>query len=89
MSTARVCSCESDDCLLPPRHGPRHTQWGRDGMLYVANELSSTVCCYRVTGERFALVQELSTLPADFAGSSATSDLHNNPDRRFLYASNR
>ena len=88
-NSTEVCRRESDDCLLPPGRGPRHMQWGRNGTLYVVNELFSTVCCYRVTGGQFALVQELSTLPADFTGPSAAADLHSSLDGQFLYASNR
>ncbi len=72
--------------------GPRHyTYHPTLGIVYVVNELDSSVSAYqwdKVTGvlTRF---QSLTTLPANFTQSNTCADIHLTPDGKFLYASNR
>ena len=72
--------------------GPRHyTYHPRLGVVYVVNELDSSVSAYawdQSTGElqRF---QSLSTLPGLWDGRNTCADIHVTPNGRFLYASNR
>ncbi len=75
-----------------PGAGPRHVTFSADGtMVFVANELNSTVETFRFDGENGLLkhIQTISTLPADFDGSNYPADIHLSPDGRFLYVSNR
>lgn len=72
--------------------GPRHYTFHPTlGIVYVVNELDSSVSAYqwdRLNGglTRF---QSMTTLPANFNGSNTCADIHLTPDGRFLYASNR
>jgi 6-phosphogluconolactonase len=57
----------------------------------VVNELHSTVSTFTRDPEKGSLreLQTLSTLPADFKGTSWSADIHVSSDGRFLYCSNR
>ncbi|HLO03035.1 MAG TPA: lactonase family protein, partial [Symbiobacteriaceae bacterium] len=77
---------------LPPGSGPRHLAAGSgDRLLYLVNELNSTVTVFQRDGETGALeaVQTVSTLPAGYAGINYPADIHLHPSGRFLYVSNR
>ncbi len=72
--------------------GPRHSAFSADGSrFYVVNELANTVCAYDYDGASGALAlrQEISTLPAGFAGQTTAAEVALHPNGRFLYASNR
>ena len=72
--------------------GPRHFAFGRDGRTaYVINELGSTISVFRYDAEHgeLHLVQEISTLPSDFHGTSGTAEVCVHPSGKFLYGSNR
>jgi 6-phosphogluconolactonase len=74
-----------------PGSGPRHLVFSRRGILYVINELQSTVVTYAfdpATGGLRAL-STISTLPVGFSGHSTASEIALHPSARFLYASNR
>ena len=77
---------------LPPGSGPRHLTFSRDGR-YVSciNEIASTVTAFHYDGVKGTLesFQTLSTLPADFHGSSTTAEIILHPSGKFLYGSNR
>jgi len=89
--------------ILAPGAGPRHLAFHPGGrILYVVNELNSTVTVFRYDAETGSLT-ELQTVPAisepamALAGSAdaqrATknepADIHLHPSGRFLYMSNR
>ena len=77
---------------LPPGAGPRHFVFHPSGeYVYVVNELASTVSVFAWDGETGALeaLQEIGTLPQDFAGESTTAEIRVHPTGRFVYASNR
>jgi 6-phosphogluconolactonase len=88
----RLVAAEPPLVKTPPGAGPRHLAFHPDGRrLYVINELANTVGVYdfeAATG-RLGERQMISTLPADFTGTSYTADLKITPDGRFLYGTNR
>ena len=72
--------------------GPRHFAFTPDQRFaYAINELDSTVNGFAFDAGDGSLkdVCRLSTLPADFDGSSHCADVHVHPSGRFLYGSNR
>ena len=77
---------------VAPGQGPRHFDFHPSGKFaYLINELGSTVVacqCDAASGKLTAL-QSLSTLPADFTGSSHCADIHVHPSGKFVYGSNR
>jgi len=72
--------------------GPRHLAFHPNGQwVYVIAELDETVTAFAynsVLGEMTAF-QHISTLPADFQGTSYCADIHIAPSGKFLYGSNR
>jgi 6-phosphogluconolactonase len=58
---------------------------------YLVNEFSNTVSVFDYTAQTGKLqrLQNLSTLPAGFAGKSSAADVHVHPSGRFLYVTNR
>ena len=77
---------------VPPGSGPRHFAFHPDGgYAYVINEMRSTIVVFTHDGETGALtpIQTISTLPADFTGTSSTAEIFVHPNGRFLYGSNR
>ncbi|WP_340110828.1 lactonase family protein [Maribellus mangrovi] len=75
---------------LEPGAGPRHFDFHPNGkVIYVINELNSTVSALRKEGNNWTVFQNLSTLPDDFHGESYCADIHISKDGKFLYGSNR
>jgi 6-phosphogluconolactonase len=77
---------------LPPGSGPRHLAFAPNGrIVYVVNELRSTVttCAWDATTGAASVLQEISTLPPGFAGTSTTAEIAVHPSGRWVYASNR
>jgi 6-phosphogluconolactonase (cycloisomerase 2 family) len=75
-----------------PGAGPRHLAFHPVlGIVWVLNELDSTVATHRWDAERGTLkpVQVMSTLPADFSGASTSAEIAVTPDGRHVYCSNR
>jgi 6-phosphogluconolactonase len=75
-----------------PAAGPRHLDFHPTRKhVYVVNEMDSTVTVYAYDGERGSLepVQTVSTLPADYSGTSHCAQIIVHPSGRFVYASNR
>lgn len=78
--------------VLPAGAGPRHIAFHpRLPLVYIANELNSTVSTFRFDADRgaLALLDHCSTLPGDWRGISYVADIHVAPDGRSLYVSNR
>jgi 6-phosphogluconolactonase len=75
-----------------PGSGPRHMAFSHEGnLLYLAEELSSTVSVFNISPENGALtpVQRLPTLPEGFNGQNTVADIHLAPDGELLFVSNR
>ncbi len=73
--------------------GPRHVAFHPNGkLLFVVNELDSTVTSFLMDSEKGTLhvVDSWSTLPADYSGKSSwCADIHIHPNGQYLFASNR
>ncbi|HEX2855464.1 MAG TPA: lactonase family protein [Opitutaceae bacterium] len=77
---------------VAPGSGPRHVKFHPNGRwVYLINELASTVAAFNWDSAAGALTefQTVSTLPADFKGSSTCAELEVHPNGKFLYGSNR
>ena len=75
-----------------PGAAPRHCTFHPSlPVLYVNNELDSTVTAYAWNGDTGALTetQIVSTVPPDHSGKNTTAEIAVAPDGRFLYVSNR
>jgi 6-phosphogluconolactonase len=83
---------ESGDAVMRPGAGPRHIAFHpKLPLVYVANELDSTVATLRFDAERGALspLDTRSTLPAGWTGENYPADIHVASSGRTLYVSNR
>jgi len=75
-----------------PGVGPRHLVFGASGkIVYVINEMSSTVTVYSYHSSDGAMVpiQKVPLLPSKFAGESTAAEVVLSPSGKFLYGSNR
>ena len=76
----------------PAGAGPRHLTFHPNGKrVFVINELSNSVTVFDYDAKAGSLTetQTISTLPADFKGTSHCADLKITPNGRFLYGTNR
>ncbi|GAB9467312.1 hypothetical protein Gpo141_00004662 [Globisporangium polare] len=77
----------------PPGSGPRHMDIHPSGKIaYVVDELSNTIGVFPLNADKslpHSAIQNITTLPADFNGTSASADIHVSADGRFVYSSNR
>ena len=75
---------------MPQGAGPRHFTFGKNGILYVINELNSTITVFekKENGD-YEEIQTVETLASDFEGKSYCADIHLSADGKFLYGSNR
>jgi 6-phosphogluconolactonase len=83
---------DGGDAVMHAGAGPRHIAFHpRLPLVFVTNELDSTVATLRFDGERGALslLGSASTLPAGWKGENYPADIHVAPSGRTLYASNR
>jgi 6-phosphogluconolactonase len=83
---------EGGDAVMRPGAGPRHIAFHpRLPLVFVANELDSTVATLRFDAERGALspLDVHSTLPAGWTGTNYPADIHIASSGRTLYLSNR
>ncbi len=72
--------------------GPRHFAFHPSGRYgYVINEIGNTVTAFRFDATRGVLteIQDITTLPAGFSGTSHTAEVRVHPNGNFLYGSNR
>lgn len=77
---------------MPPGSGPRHLTFHPGGRwMYVINELKNSVTFMEFLPDSGMLIerQTISTLPADFNGTSYCADLKITPNGKFLYGTNR
>ncbi|WP_321375755.1 lactonase family protein [uncultured Draconibacterium sp.] len=81
---------EQEFVKLPAGSGPRHFVFhSTEEVIYVINELNSTISAVRKNGDKWSVFQNISTLPADFDGESYCADIHFSKDGQYLYGSNR
>jgi 6-phosphogluconolactonase len=83
---------EGGDAVMRPGAGPRHIAFHPMlPLVFVANELDSTVATLRFDADRGALspLDVHSTLPAKWTGTNYPADIHIAPSGRTLYVSNR
>ena len=83
---------ESGDAAMKPGAGPRHIAFHpKLPLVFVSNELDSTVATLRFDSKRGALspVSVQSTLPAGWKGTNFPADIHVAPSGRTVYVSNR
>jgi 6-phosphogluconolactonase len=75
-----------------PGAAPRHCVFHPTlPVLYVNNELDSTVAVYRwdASQGKIDVAQVIGTVPADFSAHNTTAEIAVSRDGRFLYVSNR
>ncbi|HKC46156.1 MAG TPA: lactonase family protein [Gemmatimonadales bacterium] len=83
---------EAGDVSLRPGAGPRHLAFHPTlPLVFVANELDSTVASLRFNAEGgdLTLLGAQSSLPAGWTGTNYPADIHVAPSGRSLYVSNR
>lgn len=86
----KIISAGQSYLLLPPGSGPRHFKFHPDSkVMYVINELNSTITSFRKKGRKWKMLQTTTTIPEDFSGENYCADIHVSPDGRYLYGSNR
>jgi 6-phosphogluconolactonase len=91
-ATARIAPNDPPSAAVAPGAGPRHLAQHPNGrFVYVINELASTITAFAYDARTGALreIETVSTLPADFKGSTTTAEVVIHPNGRFLYGSNR
>lgn len=70
--------------------GPRHFEFHPNGkVIYVINELNSTITTLIKQSDNWVKAQTISTLPVDFKDTSYCADIHISANAKFLYGSNR
>lgn len=92
LDNARLSPATPAFVTTPPGSGPRHFAFGADGRhAYAICEMGSLILAYDYAPANGALtpIQQISTLPADFAGASTCAEIRVHPNGRFLYGSNR
>jgi 6-phosphogluconolactonase len=83
---------EGGDAVMRPGAGPRHIAFHPTlPLVFVANELDSTVATLRFDSTRGALSPQgtVSTLPAGWTGTNYPADIHVAVSGRTVYVSNR
>jgi 6-phosphogluconolactonase len=83
---------EGADAVMHPGAGPRHIAFHPTlPLVFVANELDSTVATLRFDAERGILspIETHSTLTPGWTGTNFPADIHIAPSGRTLYVSNR
>ena len=75
-----------------PGAGPRHLAWHPSGKFaYVITEMGNTIDAFAYDADKGTLreLQSLSTLPANFQGTSYCAEVVVHPSGKFVYGSNR
>jgi 6-phosphogluconolactonase len=75
-----------------PGSGPRHVVFHpNQKILYVINELDSTIDNYKIdySNQTLSLISSISTLPENSKVKSTCADIHISPNGKYLYGSNR
>ena len=82
---------EASRCAIHAGAGPRHLCLdAANGVGWLANELDNTVSRLSIGGDgALREVDWVGTLPSDFTGRSAVSEIARHPNGRWLYVGNR
>jgi len=91
-ATAKLTPSQPPFVKSPAGAGPRHLTFHPNGKhVYVINELKNSVTQFDYASDTGTLTERLtiSTLPADFTGTSHCADLKITPNGRFLFGTNR
>lgn len=90
-SKPQLIPAKVSEIKLAPGSGPRHMAFHpKKKILYVANELSSSVTVISLNKDgSFTEIESVSALPKDFDKQNTCADIHITRDGRFLYVSNR
>lgn len=74
----------------PKGSGPRHLALGKDGLVYVLNEMGSSVSVFRWKGEpKGQLLSTVSAIPEDYKGNTSGAEVVLHPSGELLFSSNR
>lgn len=90
--TGKIQPNDPPEFDLAPGAGPRHFAFHPSGnTAYVINELQNTitVLAYEPTDGYLKARHAISTLPANFTGTSHTAEVQVHPSGKFVYGSNR
>src|SRR5204863_1074265 len=88
----KLVHVEGGDAVMRPGAGPRHIAFHPTlPLVYVANELDSTVATLRFDNTRGTLspIDARSSLPSGWKGENFPADIHVSPSGHTLYVSNR
>lgn len=91
-ATAKLTPNKQPFARTIPGAGPRHLTFHPNGKhVYVINELKNSVTLFDYETASGVLLEQqtMSTVPADFKGTSHCADLKITPNGRFLYGTNR
>lgn len=80
------------DAKVPAGSGPRHLTVHPNGQfVYVNNEMANTVTVFArfLSSGILEPIQNISTVPAGFAGNSSTAEILCHPSGKWIYVSNR
>ena len=88
---AEGTSVETSRCAIHAGAGPRHLCLdAANGVGWLANELDNTVSRLAIAADgSMRELDWISTLPSDFTGRSAVSEIARHPNGRWLYVGNR
>jgi 6-phosphogluconolactonase len=90
LENGKLVQHEQKSVKIPAGSGPRHFEFHPHGkIIYVINELNSTVSVLENTDGKWNVIQNISSLPDGFEGESYCADVHISNDAHFLYGSNR
>ena len=90
--SGRLAPTEQGSVKSRPGAGPRHLAFHpKLPIVWVLNELDSTVTTYNWDGEHGALTprQVITTLPTDFTGASTSAEIAVSADGNYVYCTNR
>jgi len=75
---------------VSPGGGPRHFDFHPNGKFaYSLQEMTGNISVFKHNSGNLNLVENVSALPAGYAGRIWAADIHVSPDGKFLYSSNR
>jgi len=87
-----VANPNLDHAQVASGSGPRHLSFHPSGkFVYVIDEMVSSITAFRYDAApgTFTWLQTVSTLPADFTGTSSTAEIIVHQTGKFVYGSNR